>query len=100
MYKDKGKRKESDKNRQRRYREKRKGVTDEGVTDEGVTSLDKPGVYPHVVHALTDPEKRKKLEAIHQALTYRPQLHLDKEVRYGIDDPTFEGVGMLLDITK
>ena len=47
MYKDKGKQKEANKERQRRYRDKQKGVTSEGVTDKALQLEDLPCVIPH-----------------------------------------------------
>ena len=41
------------------------GLTDEGVTGEGLTQ------YHPILYALTDPVKRKKLEAVCEALSRR-----------------------------
>jgi len=119
MYKDKEAQKRANLERQRRYREKLKGVT-EGVTKQGVTSRNCPesvtlsdgqlwhpdpkywqekpveneSEYPEIVQALTDPIKRKRLESITRELKSRRVADC---VRYGIDGPTFDVVGELLD---
>ena len=52
--------------------------------------------YPAIVEALCDPDKRKKLVKIYESLKAHD---VEKEVRYGIWGPTFEGIGELLEIT-
>ena len=42
MYKDKDKQREASKERMRRYRERKQGVTTEGVTSQGVTTASPP----------------------------------------------------------
>jgi hypothetical protein len=46
MYKDKQKQREANKERQRRYRESKKGVISEGVTEQGVTLIEEALVVP------------------------------------------------------
>ena len=123
MYKDKEAQKQADRERQRKRRAVlkgvTKGVTSEGVTPKGVTKncpesvtlsdgqlwhpdpkywQDKPveneSEYPAIVQALTDPIKRKRLESITRELKSR---HVADCVRYGIDGPTIDIVGELLD---
>jgi len=118
MYKSKEAQKRANLERQRRYREKRKGVTEgvtpEGVTPESVTLSDgriwhpdpkywrpkvdrKESDYPAIVQALTDPIKRKRLESITRELKSRRVADC---MRYGIAGPTFDIVGDLLDCVK
>jgi len=123
MYKSKEAQKQANLERQRRYREKLKGVT-EGVTKQGVTSKncpesvtlsdgriwhpdpryykhiltqEKESDYPAIVQALTDPIKRKRLESITRELKSRRVADC---MRYGIAGPTFDIVGDLLDCVK
>lgn len=119
MYKSKEAQRQANLERQRRYREKlkgvTKGVTPEGVTPESVTLSDgriwhpdpryykhiltqeKESDYPAIVQALTDPIKRKRLESITREL--KSQRVADC-MRYGIAGPTFDIVGELLDCVK
>lgn len=85
------------KDRMRRYRNKRRNVTGQSVTtsDDNVT-VDVT-VYPAIIRAIADPVKRVKLEKIHQSLKAHNVL---REVRYGIDGPTFDVVGELLEVTR
>ncbi len=53
--------------------------------------------YPAIIHALADPIKRKKLEKIYQSLK---DFNQEKNVRYGINGPTFDVVGDLLEATR
>jgi len=99
-YKDLEKKQEATRERVRRYREKAKalqnkveGVTLEGVTEQGVTS------YPAIIYALTDPIKRKKLEAIIGSLSRRG---IASQLYYGCGRSSvpFDIVGDLLDTVK
>jgi len=102
------KNKERQRDTQKAYRLRQKGITqgitNEGITGQGITQgITKEGItpqgitqYPALVHALVDPDKRKKLEKIYHSLDVRG---LAGEVRYGIGGPTFDVVGKLLEIT-
>ena len=83
--------KEQTRLRVQRYRNKQKGVTLGGVTDKGVTQ------YPAIIQALVNPDKRKKLEKITQSLK---DFNQEKNVRYGVDGPTFDVVGDYLEATR
>ena len=98
--------KEQTRLRVQRFRE-RKSVTQtvENVTQspESVTrsaesvTLDVTQ-YPAILYALTDPDKRKKLEAIVQSLNAHK---VADKVYYGCIDPIpFDMVGDLLEATK
>lgn len=63
---------------------------EEGLTGEGLTQ------YPAILHALTDPGRRHKLERICQSLKEHNVL---SEVRYGVSGPTFDVVAELLEVT-
>lgn len=91
MYKDKALQKEKTAERQRRYRNKQKGVTLEGVTGKGVTD------YPAIIVALADPVKRKKLERITLSLK---KHNVSEKVNYGISGPDFSMIGNMLDVLK
>ena len=93
MYKDKEKQREAARERIRRYRDKQKGVTSEGVTNQGVTP------YHPILDDLVDPVRRKKLEAICEALKRRKDL--SGKVFYGIGENglPMDVVGDLLDAT-
>ena len=54
--------------------------------------------YPAILEALVDPEKRVKLEKIYLSLK-KQNPDLLKEVRYGVNGPTFDVVGELLEVT-
>jgi len=112
MYKDKSKQTEADRERQRRYREKTKGVTKQGVTSEkegeNVTpkSYFKDGIemvppaymeHPAIILALADPVKRDKLQRITAQLKAHKVLD---SVRYGISGPTFTEVGKMLAVLE
>lgn len=98
--------KEQTRLRVQRYREK-KALHDSvtPLTPDSVTALPSSVTrsdnnvtqYPAIVHALTDPGKREKLEKICSSLKDHGML---KEVRYGIDGPTFDIVGEMLTIVK
>lgn len=92
-YNNKEKQKEANRERQRRYRDKQKGVTLEGVMEQGVMDIKR---YPAIITALVDPIKREKLERITAELKSRRLL---KSVRYGVFGPTFEQVAEMLVIT-
>lgn len=51
---------------------------------------------PGMLSALTDPIKRKKLEKITESLK---TFNVSKEVRYGIEGPSFDMVDELLEVT-
>ena len=125
MYKSKEAQKQANLERQRRYREKLKGVTEgvtsEGVTPKGVTSncpesvtlsdgqiwhpdpryykhiltQEKESDYPAVVNAVVN--NRDKMESITRELKAH---NVSDIVRYGIDGPTFDVVGEILDCVK
>ena len=85
MYKDKEEQKKANREAKQRQRQgMTKGMTSEGMTGQGMT-LDVTQ-YPAILQALTDPTKRRKLEAIVQSLDAHKQLH---SVFYG-----FSGLGM------
>lgn len=99
-YKDKGKRKEADRERQRRHRALQKGVTSLGVTGEGVTQ------YPAIIHALCNPDKRVKLEKIYSSLK---DCKVENAVYYGYPAKywypegtgiSFDTIGELLEVTQ
>lgn len=93
-YKDKEKELEATRERVRRYRNKHKGVTLEGVTGQGVTQ------YPAILYALTDPIKRKKLEAITQSLK---EFKVADKVFYGypgLGGVPFDVVSEYLEATR
>jgi len=52
---------------------------------------------PAILRAITDPKIRPKVERISQELSNRG---LSKDVRYGIDGPTFDIVKELLEVTR
>lgn len=94
MYKDKEKAKEATRERVRRYREGKKGVTEgEGVTSsptsEGVTG--KEGVtlkalqYPGIVDILTDPKQRAGLEKVCRAFKESHHPEYAADVYVGMD---------------
>ncbi len=68
-----------------------KGKTETDNVTLGVTQ------YPAIIHAITDPIKRRKLEAITESLK---EFNQEKNVRYGVYGPTFDVVGDLLEATK
>ena len=70
----------------------KKAQNREGITKVKATA----DRYPAIVEALCDPDKRKKLVKIYESLKAHD---VEKEVRYGIWGPTFEGIGELLEIT-
>lgn len=82
MYKSKEKQRESDRERAKRYRDKKKGVTQ--------------GVTPAIVKALTDPKKRAMLEYL--SMNFKRQGVADK-VWYGVGGPDFVEVEKLLEVT-
>ena len=63
----------------------------------GVGSQEGSQVHPAIVRAITDPKIRLKIERISQELNDRG---LGKDVRYGIDGPTFDIVKELLEVTR
>jgi len=102
MYKDREKQRAAERERQRRYREKQKGVTKgEGVTTKGVTSsvgvtsdttkesfLKAEGVtegvtYPDILDKLTDPRWRDNLEKVCAAFERSNNPSYNKEVWLG-----------------
>jgi len=89
-YKDKETAKKASKERMRRFRGVTSGVTNEVVTEKGVTK------YPAIIHALVDPEKRKKLERIHQSLKNHGVVD---EVHFGMGWATFGDIGQMLEVT-
>ena len=93
-YKDSDQAKEAAKERQRKHRQGvTKGVTAEGVTGQGVTG------YPAIIHALADPEKRRKLEKVYQSLRDFKQ---EKNVYYGspYNGLSFDIIGEMLEATR
>lgn len=92
--------------RVQRYRERQKSVTNSGenVTQspESVTESEESVTqdvtqYPAIIYALTDPIKRKKLEAITQSLK---TFKVADKVFYGISGIPFDVVGDLLEATS
>ena len=91
-YKDKEKQKQAVKRAVDKHRGITKGITSEGITEQGITQ------YPAIIHALVNPDKRKKLEAITQSLK---EFKVADRVYYGCSDPVpFDVVGDLLEATK
>jgi len=88
-YKDPIKAREASKERMKRYREQQQGVTRQGVTGEGVTR------YRPILYALTDPNKRQKLERICESLARHNVLG---EVWFGcgVDSTNMEEAAELL----
>lgn len=82
--------KEQTKLRVQRYRERQKSVTSDSVTGNSVT-------YPAIIHALVNPDKRKKLEKIYHSLN---EFKVADKVFYGISGIPFDVVGDLLEATK
>ncbi len=78
---DKALQREQTRKRVERYRNKQKDVTQ----------------YPAIVYALTDPEKRKKLEKIYHSLN---EFKVADKVYYGISGIPFDVVGDLLEATE
>lgn len=90
MYKDLKAQKKASNEAVKRYRDKKKGITGQGITL-------KESEYPAILRAICDPIKREKLERITREL----KAHgVSESVRYGIDGPTFDQVGELLDCVK
>ena len=77
---------------QKKYMERKRSnnVRPIEIVDPNVRPL------PAIVYALTDPIKRRKLEKICQSLKDFNQLG---EVGYGVEGPTFDIVGELLEVT-
>lgn len=99
--------KEQTRLRVQRYRNKQKSVTEspENVTqspDSVTESVDNVTLdvtqYPAIIHALVNPDKRKKLEKIYQSLKDFKQA---ENVYYGCskDSVPFDVVGDLLEAT-
>jgi len=97
--------KEVHKEYMRKLRGSQKGSQIEGGQVRGSQTITKMGgftaegsqEYPAIIHALTDPVKRKKLEKVTQSLKAHNVL---KEVMYGVSGPTFDVVGDLLEATS
>ena len=92
-YKDPEKQKEAVRKAVEKHRVLHQGITKEGITTQGIT-------YPPILHALIDPIKRKKLEAIYQSL--RRHNKADK-VFYGfpgLGGVPFNIVGDYLEVTR
>lgn len=66
------------KERKAQYQKERRGLQ-RGTSNEG-TSLGGTSDYPPIIHAITDPVKRKKLEAICESLDNHKLL---SKVYYG-----------------
>ena len=79
------------KERHAEWMRERRGAQTQGAQPEGAQN------YPAILHSLTDPEKRKKLEKITQSLK---EFKQEKNVRYGVNGPTFDIVGELLEATR
>ena len=79
--------------RVKRYRERAKALQSKvGSVTQDVTQ------YPPILYALTDPIKRKKLEAISSALSVRD---LTSKVYYGLRHPVpFDLIGDYLEATR
>jgi len=73
------------------------GVTSKSVTETSNNVTQGVTQYPAIAEALIDPAKRAKLGRICYCLNHRG---LGKEVRYGINGPSFDIVGELLHITE
>lgn len=89
MYKDEGKQKEANRERQRRYKEKQKALLSEGVTWQGVTK------FPSLILALADPVKFDKIERILASLKRHSGVKLEN-IWYGVYGPTFKSIDNLL----
>lgn len=74
-----------------RKRLERAVVNPKSILNEGITQ------YPAIIRALVDPIKRQKLEKITQSLK---DFNQEKNVRYGVNGPTFDIVGDLLEATR
>jgi len=86
--------------RVKRYREKQKAlhITKKALQDvTGSVNNVTLDVTPPIVHALLDPEKRKKLEKICQSAKDFNQL---ENIRYGVSGPTMDIVSELLEVTN
>ena len=121
MYKSKEQQKEANKRANREYRKRAKGITEQGITEKGITEEKCPesvtlsdgqvwhpdprywrpkvekkeSEYPAVVQAVVN--NREKMEAITMELKAH---HVSDIVRYGIEGPTFDVVGEILDCVK
>jgi len=87
--------KEQTRLRVQRYRDKKNSVTDVTQCPENVTQ--DVTHYPAIIHALSDPVKREKLEKIYQSLK---DFNVTDGVRYGVSGPTFAVIGEMLEVTK
>ena len=87
------------KERQKRYRDRKKGVTNDSVTVENVTPGDDENVtqYPQIIYDITDPVKRDKLIRICNSL--REHKMLDK-VWYGLGGLNTKDVDNYLSATS
>lgn len=85
--------------RMRRYRNKKRNETvtecNKSVTVSQKSVTADVTVHPAIVRAIVD--KRNKIERISQELNSRG---LGRDVRYGIDGPTFDIVKELLEVTR
>ncbi|KKM92431.1 hypothetical protein LCGC14_1218520 [marine sediment metagenome] len=94
--------KEQTRERVKRYRERQTALQDGSVTEDSVTEQGKDVTldvtqYPAILHALTDPDKRCKLEAIVQSLKNHHQVD---NVFYGHSGLSMSQVGEMLDCTR
>ena len=96
MYRDKAKQRDANRERVRRYREK-KGVTSL-LTSEGVTSYPQ-GVTEHTIDKLTDPAWRKRMTQWCDAFANSHHPEYANDVRFGVYGPTLADLSGLLDCT-
>lgn len=97
MFKDKEKQREYNRQRMQRTRVTQKvtQVPEDVLPDTPVLPIPVlPTDYPPVINALADMDKRAKLRAICQSLGSRGLL---REVRYGVEGPTFDVVAECLE---
>ena len=127
MYKDKAKQREATRKAMQRKRQGitsgitnegiTQGITREGITEnqqgitEGITELEVntqviEAVIPHskrvtyLARVVTNPIKRRKLQAIVDAFAESVHPEYAREVRYGVFGPTLPVLSTVLDITK
>lgn len=98
MYKDKEKQKEAARERVRRYRDKRKGVTQPTGCNAQTTKDVTPDVTPYnaLMTHLVDPLKRRKLQAICDAFDNSP---CGKKITFGYHGANLDEVRQMLDLT-
>ena len=98
MYKDKEAQKVAARERVRRYRDKQKSVTQPTECNAQTTKDVTPNVTPYnpLMTHLTDPIKRRKLQAICDAFANSPY---GKKITFGYHGANLDEVRQMLDLT-